>query len=244
YVIFHAVAKGDPQIKVYPQVTGKFEKAALAEGSIVKKDAPIVYINRDMVGMDFMLAPVKSPVNGILTKVYYSDKGAMVSPMYPVAEVTNPDSLKVEISAGEADMAKIKAGMPAEIRPVYGDAVSITGTVYSITPYIDPDTMAGTIIIKAPNPSRLIRPGSSVEVRVSTGKRKIIMLPENAILMGDGKTYIFINENGRAKRVDITPGYMDSNGMEAVSGVSEGMEVITEGSFKLNDGMPISVEKK
>jgi multidrug efflux pump subunit AcrA (membrane-fusion protein) len=242
--VFQAVAKGDPQVKVYPQVPGKFEKAALAEGSAVKKDTTIVYINRDIVGMDFQLAPVKSPINGILTKVYYSDRGAMVSPMYPVAEVTNPDDIKVEISAGEADMAKVKAGMQVELRPVYGDAAAITGTVYSTTPFIDPDTMSGTIIIKAANRRRLIKPGESVEVNVNTGKRNIIMLPANAVLMGDGKTYVFVNENNKAKRIDFTPSYMDDTGIEAKDGITDGMQVITEGNFKLNEGAAISVETK
>jgi multidrug efflux pump subunit AcrA (membrane-fusion protein) len=240
--VFQGIANGDPQVKVYPQVPGKFEKAAVTEGNAVKKDAVIVYINRDIVGMDFQLAPVKSPISGIVTKIYFSDRGAMVSPMYPVAEVANPDDIKIEISAGEADMARVKTGMPVVIRPVYGDAASITGTVYSTTPYIDPDTMSGTIIIKAQNPGRLIKPGTSVEARVNTGKRKVIMLPENAVLMGDGKTYVFINENNRAKRIDFTPGYMDETGMEAKEGVTEGMQVITEGNFKLNDGSAISVE--
>lgn len=244
YAVFQAVAKGDPQVKVYPQVPGKFEKAAAAEGSIVKKDMPIVYINRDMVGMDFQLAPVKSPINGILTKVYFSDRGAMVSPMYPVAEVTNPSEIKLEISAGESDMSKVKAGMPAYIKPVYGDAAGLTGTVYSTTPYIDSDSMSGTIIIKAGNPDLAIRPGSSVEAVVEIGRRNAVMLPHSAVLMGDGKTYVFINDNGKAKRVDFTAGYMDDTGMEAANGVTEGMQVVTEGNFKLNDGTAISVATK
>ncbi len=241
-VSIQGIAQGDPQVKVYPQVPGKFERVAAKEGSTVKKDDILLYINRDIVGMNFQLAPVKSPINGIVTRIYYSDRGAAVSPQYPVAEVTNPENIKVEMSIGEEEMVKVKAGMTAEIKPVYGGTVPLKAGVYSTTPYIDTDTMSGTIIVKAPNKDGVIKPGMSVTVDIFTGRRNAIMLPENAVLMGDAKTYVFINDNGTAKRIDFEAGYMSSNEAEAKSGITEGMTIITEGNFKLNDGSRIEVE--
>jgi len=208
----------------------------------VKKDDIILYIDRDIVGMDFQLAPVKSPINGIVTKIYYSDKGAYVSPQYPVAEVTNPSDIKVVLNVGEEDMVKIKSGMDAEIKPVYGGGNPIKATVYSSTPFIDSDTMAGTVIVKGQNINNDIKPGMSVEAVIKTGKRTSIMLPENAVLMGDAKAYVFINDNGKAKRMDIETGYMPGDEIEVKSGITEGMEIITDGNFKLSDGSKIEAQ--
>lgn len=236
------VAEGDPQVKVYTMVPGKFERTAAKEGSIVKKDDVILYINRDMVGMDFQLAPVKSPINGIVTKIYYSDRGASVSTQYPVAEVCNPANIKVVLNIGEEEMIKVKSGMDAEIKPVYGSGTAIKASVYSSTPFIDTDTMAGTIIVKGPNVNNEIKPGMSVNVSISIGKRMSIMLPESAVLMGDGKTYVFINNGGKAKRADFEPGYMVNDEIEVKSGLAEGTEVITEGNFKLSDGAKVDTK--
>lgn len=236
------VASGDPEVKVYSMVPGKFERAAANEGSSVSKDDPIVYIDRDIPGMDFMLAPVKSPVNGIVKKIYYSDRGASVSPQYPVAEVTNPDDIKVVLQEGEEEMAGIKAGMEAEISPAYGGGAPIKARVYSRTPFIDTDTMSGTIIVKGANPDRRIKPGMSVNVSIFTGARKAIMIPSTALLMGDGKTYVFINDNGKAKRADIVTGYSEGDMIEAASGLTQGAQVITEGNFKLNEGSRIEIK--
>jgi multidrug efflux pump subunit AcrA (membrane-fusion protein) len=241
-VVIQGIAEGDPQIKVYPQVPGKFDSAVAMEGSFVKKDDTILLINRDVVAMDFRLAPVKSPIDGIVTKIYYSDKGAAVSPQNPVAEVTNPGNIKVELNAGEEVLAGVKAGMAAAIKSVYGGGAPLKGYVYSCTPYIDTDTMAGTVIVKAKNVNNVIKPGTSVETTIITGKRRAIMLPETAVLMGGGNIYDYINDNGRAKKTAVTLGTTDGDEVEIKSGLTEGAEVITDGNFKLSDGAKISVK--
>jgi multidrug efflux pump subunit AcrA (membrane-fusion protein) len=242
-VVIQGIAEGDPQIKIYPAVPGKFERVAAREGSAVKKDDTILFINRDIVGMDFQLAPIKSSVNGIVTKIYYSDKGAAVSPQNPVAEVADPDNVKVILHTGEEEMVKVKSGMDAEIKPVYGDGAPVKVSVYSCTPFIDTDTMSGTIIVKGGNPGRVIKPGMSVEVTIHTTVRKSIMIPQSALLMGEGKTYVYVNDNGRAKSTDVEPGYMSGDDVEIKSGITEGADVITDGNFKLSDGARISEEK-
>ena len=241
-VVIQGIAEGDPQVKIYPAVSGKFEKVQAREGSLVRKDDVILYINRDIVGMDFQLAPIKSPVDGIVTRIYYSDKGASVTPQNPVAEVSNPANIKVVLNTGEEEMLKIKNGMEASIKPVYGEGAAIKAEVYSSTPFIDKDTLAGTVIIKGKNAGDGIKPGMSVEVTVFTAKRNAVMLPKSAVLMGDGKTYVYINDNGKAKRVDIEMGYMTGDETEVKSGLTENAMVITDGNFKLNDGMKVSVK--
>lgn len=243
-VVIQGIAEGDPQIKIYPAVPGKFERVAAREGSSVKKDDTILFINRDIVGMDFQLAPIKSPVNGIVTKIYYSDKGAAVSPQNPVAEVADPDNVKVILHTGEEEMVKVKSGMAAEIKPVYGDGAQVMASVYSCTPFIDTDTMSGTIIVKGRNAGNGIKPGMSVEVTIHTAARKSIMVPQSALLMGEGKTYVYVNAGGTAKSTDVETGYMSGDDVEIKSGITEGADVITDGNFKLSDGARISEEKE
>ena len=102
--------------------------------------------------------------------------------------------------------------------------------------------MSGTVIVKGMNVDRIIKPGSSVEVTVYAGKRKGIMLPENAVLMGDGKTYVYIVSNNVAKRVDVELGYMAGAEVEIRNGLMEGTNVIVEGNFKLSDGTKVSTQ--
>ena len=72
------ILEGDPQVKVYPQVPGKFAKNNVVEGQMVNKGDVISYIDRDIIGATFELAPVKSPIRGIVTTRYYIDRGIIV----------------------------------------------------------------------------------------------------------------------------------------------------------------------
>jgi multidrug efflux pump subunit AcrA (membrane-fusion protein) len=237
------IAEGNPQIKVYAQVPGKFERNAVSEGSFVNKDDTILYINRDIVGMDYQLANVAAPAAGIVTKIYVTDKGAFVTPQYPAAEIANPDKIKVILSTGEEDMMKIKAGQAAEISASYGEKKILKGSVSSVTPFIDRDTMAGTVIVKADNPERHIKPGMSVNVTIYGQRRQGIMLPENAVLLGENRSFVYINDNGRAKMADVKTGYIDGDNIVITEGIIIGVVVVTEGNFKLNEGNLLKIKE-
>lgn len=242
-VTLYGVAEGDPQVKVYPMVHGKFEKTAVTEGDKVNKGQALLYINRDITGMDFQFAPLKAPISGTVTRIYYSDKGAAMSPDRPAAEIADTDNIKVVLNTGEADIVKMKKGMRAVIKSAYTD-YSIEGGIYSVTPFIDNDTMAGTVIIKAENKEMGIKPGMSVKVEIYTQSRQGIVLPKNALLSGAGRVYVYINENNAAKAVNVETGYESGRGVEIVSGLSAGQQVVVEGNFKLSEGSKIISTKQ
>jgi len=235
------ILEGDPQVKVYPQVPGKFAKNNVSEGQIVKKGDILVYIDRDMVGQTFELAPVKAPVAGMVTKLYYIDKGDAVTPQLPVAEVANDDNLKVVFNLGQDDLLKVKKGQKATVLYTNDQALSVEGEVYSVPPVIDKDIMAGTVVVKAANKAKTMKIGMSVNVEILTESRESFMVPERAILLGQENSYIFIEKEGKALRVNVKTGYRQ-NGMMEISGpLTEGETVITEGNFKLYDGAKVEI---
>ncbi len=238
---FECIAEGDPQIKVYPQVPGKFEKNNVTEGEYIKKDNVVSYINRDIVGFEYNLAPVKSPIDGIIVKLYFFDKGDTVLPQMPVAEVAKVDKLKAVINTGEKDLIKLKKDQLAKIILIYDENVYLKGKVFSVTPFINKDTLSGTVVVKAENPDQKIKPGQSVKVEIETEKKNAFLIPDKAILTDENGTYVFINDNNTAKKIYIKTGYMENNLTEIIGDLKEGMEVITEGSFKLYENAKIKI---
>jgi multidrug efflux pump subunit AcrA (membrane-fusion protein) len=55
------------------------------------------------------------------------------------------------------------------------------------------------------------------------------------------KYYVYTVENGRAKLVPVTIGIRYDDVMEITSGISEGVEVITEGKHRLADGVKVNI---
>ena len=104
--------KAEDEAIVYPKVTGKIIEKLVKEGDSVKKGDCLAYIDRDEVGFQFEKAPVESPIDGLIGKVYI-DIGTNVSPQIPVSLVVDMDIVKVKLNVVERDLPKVKEGQVA-----------------------------------------------------------------------------------------------------------------------------------
>jgi multidrug efflux pump subunit AcrA (membrane-fusion protein) len=239
---YQSIIEGDPQIKVYSQVPGKFVKNAVLEGDTINREGIIAYIDRDMVGFKYELAPVKSPISGIVTKLYFMDRGDSVNPQIPVAEVANDENIKVVINVGQGDLLKIKKGQKAVISYTTDSAVMMEGEVVSVPPVIDKDIMAGTIVVKAVNKARTMKIGVSANVDIILEEGESYIVPERAILLAEDYSFVFLNKNGVAKQVKVNQGFKYKNSVEINGEFSDGDEVVVDGNFKIYDGAKIKVD--
>jgi multidrug efflux pump subunit AcrA (membrane-fusion protein) len=238
---FRGVLEGDPQVKVYSPVAGKFQSNAVSEGDNVNPDDILTYINRDVVGQTYQPALVRAPVAGMVKKLYFVDRGTPVTVDRPVAEITNQDSIKVVLTVGEEDLSRVKTGMDAVITSLYDENLKIKARVFSVTPFVDSDTFSGSIIIKAENASHTGKIGISVVVNIITGRSDAFLVPANAIGIDLESTFIFVNVDDTAKRVPVRQGYAKGGLIEITGEVKDGDNVVTDGSFKLFNGAKLSV---
>ena len=91
------------------------------------------------------------------------------------------------------------------------------------------------------NPDRKLKLGFLVNVGIEIGERLAFVVPESIVIMGQDRTYIFINNNNKAKQVNITTGYISKGMIEINGDIHEGDEILTTGDFKLYDGASIKV---
>jgi multidrug efflux pump subunit AcrA (membrane-fusion protein) len=243
-ISFTGTAEGDPQVKVYPLASGKFWGNNVSEGDWVDSGSSVASINRDIVGMNYQLSPVLAPVSGVVKRLFFTDRGTTVTLDKPIAEIADPRNIKVIINAGELDLPKLKQGMSAIISSLVDPSRIIEGSVRSVTPYVDSDTLTGVIVVRAPNPATKINVGSSVNVSIILGESKMFMAPQEAILSKLDKTFVFINSNGIARQTIVTQGYIQDNFVEIRGGFKEGDLLVVQGAFKLSDGAKIQTGEK
>ena len=88
------------EVAIYPKVSGKIVEKVKQEGASVVKGEIIAYIDRDEVGLKFERAPVESPRQGIIGRIYV-DIGTQVSPQTEIGLVVNMDSMKINLDIPE-----------------------------------------------------------------------------------------------------------------------------------------------
>jgi multidrug efflux pump subunit AcrA (membrane-fusion protein) len=236
-----ALVQGNPQIKVLSIDTGIFIKNNVKEGDYVTKDEDIAFIDRNVPGSNYLPTPIKSPINGVITKLYNIDAGSSISLQSPIAEVANLNSVKIVVNLGEEDLLKMKDGQPVTITSDYSKNINIQTKLNSVTPVIDSDSLTGTATIFMDNSNHRLKIGLSVNVEIQTDQREAFMIPESAVLMGQDKTYIYLDDNNVARELAIQTGFSKDGLIEITGNIKEGDIIITDGNFKLFNGSAIKV---
>lgn len=185
---------------------------------------------------------VKAPFSGVIAAKNYED-GELYSGQ-PILVLTQIDKLKALVAIPESYFPRFKAGMKLTLTSeIYPDQ-EFPATVEVVYPTIDATSHTFQVKIVIPNGKNLLRPGMYVTTTIGLGKAKTIVAPYQAVekLVGANDRYVFINEDGRAKRVGVELGQRFDQNIELLSPeITDGVEMVVVGQHKLVDGVKLNV---
>jgi len=237
--------KAEEEVDVYPKVTGKVIEELAKEGDSIKKGDILVYIDRDEVGFEFQKAPVESPIDGVVGRVYV-DIGTSVSPQTPVGLVVNMDAVKVKLDVVERDLPKIKVGQLAKVQvDAYPDEV-FEGRVEWVSPVVDLASRTAPVEIRIPNSNHRLKSGMFARIKILTREHKdILIIPRDAIIKEGNINYVFVSDSdNRVHRRRIETGLTEDNKFQVISGLKEGELVVTMGNIRLKDGDIVEIVER
>ena len=187
---------------------------------------------------------VKAPFSGVISAKNYED-GELYGGQ-PILVLTQIDKLKALVAIPETYFPQFKAGMKLSLTSeIYPDQ-TFPATVEVVYPTIDASSHTFQVKIVIPNGKNLLRPGMYVTTTIGLGKANAIVVPYQAVekLVGANDRYVFVNDNGQAKRVAVELGQRFDQDVEIISPeITEGVEMVTTGQHKLVDGVKINVVK-
>ena len=185
---------------------------------------------------------VKAPFSGVISAKNYED-GELYSGQ-PILVLTQIDKLKALVAVPETYFPMFKPGMKLSLTSeIYPDK-TFPATVEVVYPTIDASSHTFQVKIVIPNSKELLRPGMYVTTTIGMGKANAIVAPYQAVekLVGANDRYVFINENGRAKRVSVELGQRFDQNIEIIAPeIVDGVEMVVVGQHKLVDGVKINV---
>ena len=193
---------------------------------------------------------LRAPFSGIVTGRYfeegelYSGTPTTQTGRAAVVTVMQVNPLKVIVAISEQYYPLIKKGMRATIKADVYENEIFMGTVFRIAPTVNAATRSFNVEIELPNRNDLLKPGMFVRVSMDLAEIKALVVPANTVMLQEGTNirYVFIAENGMAKRVEVGIGNRFDDNMELVSEVlKEGDQLITEGQAQLINGDKIEI---
>lgn len=218
----------------------------LRSGSATQQqyDQILTQYNSTKEQLEFLQANtyVKAPFSGVISAKNYED-GELYGGQ-PILVLTQLDKLKALVAVPETYFPRFKEGMKLQLTSeIYPEKV-FTATVEVVYPTIDASTHTFQVKIVVPNGQHLLRPGMYVTTTIGLGKAKVLVAPYQAVekLVGANDRYVFINDNGRAKRVAVELGQRFDQNIEIIAPeIVEGVELVTVGQHKLVDGVKINI---
>ncbi len=195
---------------------------------------------------------IKAPFAGIISGKYIEEgeyySGGQVASIGKAAIVSlvQVNMLKAYIDVPESYYPKVKQGAKVDISSdIYSDK-QISGTIKRVYPIVDPTTHTFKVEISIPNSSEQLKPGMFARVSLSLGKVDAIIVPSIVVLktQGSNERYVYIDDNGKAKKVVVQLGQRFDEKVEAIAPeLTSGVELVTTGQGKLINGDKLSVVK-
>lgn len=177
---------------------------------------------------------IKSPISGTVDAMDLK-VGQAVMPGMSAIRVVNAKKLSAKAQIAESYVSRVNQGDNVQvILPDVPDTVSTKISFASKT--IDAVSRSFNVEIKLPS-NKNYRPNMLAVLKIVDYQNpKALIIPVNAIQKAENGDYVFISENGKAKRVDIKIGKVSEGRAEILSGLKAGDQVITAGMQGLSPG--------
>ncbi len=186
---------------------------------------------------------ITAPFEGIVTERFV-DPGALIQAattasvnVSPVVTVQRVDMVRVFIDVPEPEVPAVDRGDPATLALSALPEKKFAGTVTRFASALHPSTRTMKVEIDFPNPDGLLRPGmyGSLTLNLETHS-EALTLPAPALVTEKGKTFVYIVEDGKARRVEVMTGIDDGIRVEIVKGLQGNEAVIVAGASAVSDG--------
>lgn len=188
-------------------------------------------------------ARIRAPFSGVITAKNY-ENGELYSGAMPIVTIANVNSLKAIINVPESFYPLVRRGMRAKVKSDIYSGRTFEATVTKVAPTVNANAHTFETELRIPNGNHLFTPGMFVRATLEMGNAKVMVVPYQSILkmQGSNERYVFLEENGVAKRITVALGSRFDDQIELISDqIKEGDHLVTTGQAKLKDGCKVNV---
>jgi len=257
-----SAAPTSPQV---PTEAGLPEQAQAATSSVSSIDSQIsdakdnradavAQLNKAQAQLD--AATVLSTLEGTVVEVNRNVSKSPTGNSQVVVHVVSNENLQVKGELSEYNLANLSVGQEVTFTSkVYQDK-SWTGKISYISDYPKNNGEAANAALGGNTGSKYpytvdvtsdigeLKQGFSVSVEVKN-KSKAILVPLTSVVTENDKNYVWIvDEQKKAKKVEVTLGNADADNQEITSGLTDGAKVISNPTSSLEEGKEVKADEE
>ena len=257
-----SAAPASPQV---PTEAGLPEQAPAATSSVSSIDSQIsdakdnradavAQLNKAQAQLD--AATVLSTLEGTVVEVNRNVSKSPTGNSQVVVHVVSNENLQVKGELSEYNLANLSVGQEVTFTSkVYQDK-SWTGKISYISDYPKNNGEAANAALGGNTGSKYpytvdvtseigeLKQGFSVSVEVKN-KSKAILVPLTSVITENDKNYVWLlDDQKKAKKVEVTLGNADADNQEITSGLTDGAKVISNPTSSLEEGKEVKADEE
>ena len=195
------------QKKLYEEKVGSgkdFQKTS-ADYFNSKSNADALKAKLNMIGINssevakgkiFPLVNLTAPINGIVSLVE-TNVGSYIEPLTKVFEIVDNEKIHADLMVFEKDIDKIKIGQKIYFTTTGVPDKELEAKIFAISPAFEQNPKAIHVHANIVTKNAKLLPGMYIKGKIIANDVETDVLPEHAIVTEEGKTYIFVQKEGK-----------------------------------------------
>jgi len=186
-------------------------------------------VNVELANYALQLSTLTSPINGIVTQEDVTVSGVNVTPVTTFV-VADPDSMVFRANIPTESIYYVSVGSNVTLT-IDGIKDKIMGTVAKIYPskVILPSGQAVyQVDIQSDDLRKMAKLDEAGRAIIGTNSENVALVPAWTVL---GGKYVWIDDNGAPKLIQVTVGEIHGNEIEINSGLTAGEKIITDPKY-------------
>ncbi|AXS83791.1 efflux RND transporter periplasmic adaptor subunit [Marinobacter sp. Arc7-DN-1] len=183
---------------------------------------------------------IEAPFTGVVGLSDIS-VGAYITSGTTVTSLDTTDRMELGFSIPERFLGQVSLGQQVKgTSPAYPDR-PFSGQLVELGSRVSELSRSLPVRALIDNPDGLLRPGQFMSATLTLRERQALVIPEQAVMVRGDEQYVFVAEDGVARRVSVILGSRMPGLVEIASGLGEDDPVIVTGQDRLSSGDRIRV---
>ena len=206
-----------------------------------KTRAESASLNKELAEISLNKSLISSPLKGTI-KTRHIKVGEFVRKGDKLVEILDIDRILVKVNIPEQEILSIQVGQNVEVALYIMEKKTFLGIVKNIGLEADSSNRTFPVEILVDNKERQLRAGMLARATFTKNvDQDQIVIPRHTILERDQGRVVYVFEDGKAFRRDITIGLSQLDQVQVVQGLNKGELIVVEGHTKLTDGEEVNV---
>ncbi|MGB5737704.1 MAG: efflux RND transporter periplasmic adaptor subunit [Woeseia sp.] len=219
------------------------EKSLISQGDFekIQYEMEALEASNKLARLELSYTEIRAPIDGVISERFVKT-GNTIEVNSPMFHITSLEPLVAYLHVPEREYRRIARGMPAAIEVDALAGQRFEATIARISPVVDPATGTFKITVEVSDASQRLKPGMFARIGIVSDVRPdALQIARAAIIDNEGEQFVFVVEDGVAKRRRIDTG-LTANGMvEIVGGLTGEERIVVVGQAGLRDGAKVDV---